>query len=361
MSDQLSVRCKKAFGNGGALNVDFVLSVASSRVLVVFGPSGAGKTTLLRCLAGLDPIDSGRITFGSEVWEDADRRIRVAPQKRSLGYVSQDFALFPHMSIADNIAFGLPRNGQAASRVDEILSRMEIAELRTRRPSQISGGQQQRVALGRALVRKPRLLLLDEPFASLDRPIRQRLLRFCSRLFGELPGAAVLVTHDWEEALTLGDELLVLSEGRVLQQGAPDVVFSRPSELEVASAVGVETIVRGRVVRQVNQLVEVDVGRTSLWALGGAQTRGEYYCCVRASDVVLEVGGAERSSARNHLPGVVSQVSPQGELYRIEVDVGFVIAALVTGASRLEMGLEPGRPVRAVVKAPAIHLIEAPA
>jgi molybdate transport system ATP-binding protein len=181
-------------------------------ITVLFGPSGCGKTTVLRCLAGLERPEHGRIIFGDDVWFDSDTKTHLSPQKRGIGLVFQDYALFPHLSVAENIAYGLDAlpKPERQTRVDEIIQRFGLDEQRHRRPRQISGGQQQRVALARALVTQPRLLLLDEPLSALDTGLRNELREDLRIQLKTLDIPVVLVTHDQAEAELLGAQIIMM-------------------------------------------------------------------------------------------------------------------------------------------------------
>src|SRR5438552_11070092 len=211
MSPELSAEFERCFPRGPLIRVKVKVPTDAFSITVLFGPSGSGKTTVLRCLAGLDRPDRGHIRFEGETWFDAARGIFLSPQRRGIGYLSQEYALFPHLTVARNIAFGLgdldasPRQ----QHVHKMLGLLGLAGLESRWPRQLSGGEQQRVALARALVRQPRLLLLDEPLAALDAPTREHLRRELRRLLAELQVPTVLVAHDRIEALALGDTVVL--------------------------------------------------------------------------------------------------------------------------------------------------------
>jgi molybdate transport system ATP-binding protein len=183
------------------------------QVTVLFGPSGSGKTTVLRCIAGLESLTAGRIQFKEQVWADVSGRIHLPPQRRSVGYLFQDYALFPHLSVRENIGFGIAKalKMEWNSSVMEIAERMHVLDLLDRRPAELSGGEQQRVALARAVACGPELLLLDEPLSALDGPTRDRVREELARLLQKLRLPAIVVTHDWIDALRLGDSLVVMS------------------------------------------------------------------------------------------------------------------------------------------------------
>jgi molybdate transport system ATP-binding protein len=225
---------------------------AEQGITVLFGPSGSGKSLTLQCVAGLIRPDGGRIVVGERVVFDSENRVNLPPQQRRIGYVPQDYALFPHMTVAGNVGFGLdgwPR-GKARQAVQEMLALMDLDELAMRPPGELSGGQQQRIALARALVRRPEALLLDEPFAALDAPIRAQLRQLVRNLQRRFRLPTLFVTHDLSEASFVADQIAILDGGRVRQVGLPNEVLMRPADLRVARAVGVKNVLAGRVVEQ---------------------------------------------------------------------------------------------------------------
>ena len=251
----------------------FTAPLRPPSVTVLFGPSGAGKTTVLRAVAGLDRPDAGHVRFAGEPWFDAAAGIDQPPRRRGAGVVFQEPALFPHLSVEANVGYGLfrlPRAARAA-RIREAAGRVGVEALLARRPAALSGGQRQRVALARALAPSPRLLLLDEPLASLDAPSREELRRDLRGVLASAGIPALLVTHDREEALALGDWLVVLAEGGVRQAGPVDEVFSRPADALVARAVGAENVLAAEVRGEDGGLVTVAVGGALLTAVRGAE------------------------------------------------------------------------------------------
>jgi molybdate transport system ATP-binding protein len=205
--------------------MDVTLPLEAGTITALTGPSGAGKTTLLRLIAGLIRPQEGRITVDGKVWLDTEQRIFVPPQVRKAGIVFQDYALFPHLTVRQNIAFGLDK-GDDPARVDELLQAVELTQLANQKPHQLSGGQQQRVALARALVRRPRLLLLDEPLSALDRSMRQRLQDFILKLHQQYALTILLVTHDLAEIFRLADRVVELENGKITRMGTPEAVFA---------------------------------------------------------------------------------------------------------------------------------------
>jgi molybdate transport system ATP-binding protein len=240
MERALTFEIVRRFRRGPRIAARAAWPLALDRITVLFGPSGAGKTTILRALAGLDRPDAGAIAFDGETWFDAARGIHVRPQARRVGYVFQEGALFPHLSVARNVAFGLgglPR-AERQARVEELAARLGIGDLLRRRPAELSGGQRQRVALARALAPGPRLLLLDEPLSALDGPARAALRDELRGLVERAEVPAVLVTHDRAEARALGHRLAVLVDGAIRQVGPVEQVFAAPADAEVARVVG---------------------------------------------------------------------------------------------------------------------------
>jgi molybdate transport system ATP-binding protein len=359
MSDALTADFERQFPGGPLIRAQLHVPIEVRGVTVLFGPSGGGKTTILRCLAGLDRPGRGTIRFGTETWFDAQRSICLPPQKRGIGYLIQEYALFPHLTVAENLGYGL--RGLERNEKRKLIAQMAdlagLAGMEKRFPRQLSGGQQQRLALARALACRPRLLLLDEPLSALDGPTRAKLRRELYRLFAQLHVPVVLVTHDQEEALLLGDWMVIVEEGRIAQTGPILDVFSRPTSLSIARQVGFDTIVPGQVLAIDDGLATVAAGTAKLTAVASNGTLGDCYVCIRAEDVILQVGSLTASSARNRLAGRVVEIIRAGPMVQVWLDCGFALAALITQQSRNELDLREGSLVTALLKAPAIHLI----
>lgn len=359
MERALSFDVTRRFQRGPVIAARATWPLTSAPITVLFGPSGSGKTTVLRALAGLERPDCGSITFGEETWFDSTKGVFATPQARGIGFLFQDYALFPHLTVAANIGFGLRRHVRARreARVAELVHRLGIAELVHRRPGTLSGGQRQRVALARALAPYPRLLLLDEPLSALDAPTRESL-RGELRYWLENSGVpAIVVTHDRIEALALGDRMVVLMDGRVRQIGPVHEVFSAPVDAEVAQVVGTENVFLSRLVRREHGLVIVSAGAAELVAVDPGGAEGEVYACVRAEDIVLEAPDGHDSSAQNRLAGVVVARRDEGPLARITVACGVQLVVLVTRASAERLALVAGKQVSAAIKAPSVHLV----
>jgi molybdate transport system ATP-binding protein len=230
---------ERHFDGGPTIHVALQRPVASFSVTALVGPSGCGKTTVLRCLAGLDVPRCGRISFGDDVWFDGHAKSFERPQQRGIGYLSQEYALFPHLTVFENVAFGLARmeKGPARQRIANLVSMLQLAGLEDRYPHELSGGQQQRVALARTVAPRPRLLLLDEPLSALDATTRSQLRQELRRMLAEWSIPTIVVTHDPAEVVALADEVIVLLDGRVRQHGPVAEVFSNPADADVARIV----------------------------------------------------------------------------------------------------------------------------
>jgi molybdate transport system ATP-binding protein len=353
MAATLTAECRTALPGGFRLDAALSLPIEQAPVTVLFGPSGAGKTTLLRLLAGLQRPDPGKIVFRDRVWCDTARGIWLEPQQRRAGLVFQHYALFPHLTVARNVAFAA--KGQVAARMME---RFGIGGLAGRLPRAISGGEQQRVALARALAASPDLLLLDEPLSALDAAARIRTRR---ELRGLLAGAGVpsiVVTHDRTEAIALADWIAVMVEGRILQTGPVREVFARPASAQVAEAVGVENILPAEIVSRTAGLLRLRVGSATIECLDGSES-GPVLASIRAEDVALTRDPARASTQRNRLIGMVRAISIEGALARVEMDCGFPLVALVTAQSAADLSLLPGESLAAIVKTTSVHLIAA--
>jgi len=333
----------------------------SARVTAVFGPSGAGKTSLLDVVAGLRRAASAMIQLDDEVLTDTDRGVFVPPSRRRLGYVPQDLALFPHLSVRQNLLYGRKPETKANSlfTFERVIEVLEIEPLIHRGIERLSGGEKQRVALARALLSSPRLLLLDEPLASLDAKLKARVLPFLTRIRDEFRVPMLYVTHDRAETLALADEIVVMIEGKAVQAGPVQDVFSRPASLAVAGLFTVETVKPGRIIKSEGGLVSVAVGTATVAAAETGVPNGtrDVFVCIRAEDVILLKGADTSSSARNHLSATVQSIAREGPFIRIDLDCGFPLAALLTRQACEELTLNTGDRVIALVKAPHVHLI----
>ena len=359
MAAEVAIDIWKTFPGRAPITAALNYPLEQATALVLFGPSGSGKTTVLRCIAGLEWPERGSIRFISRTWLDTNTGVTVAPQHRQIGYMAQDYALFPSHTVAGNIAYGLGALAapQRKKRVDEMLDLFQLRGFESAKPRELSGGQQQRVALARAVAPRPQLLLLDEPLSALDVPTRLQLRGELRTLLKRLALPSIIVTHDWAETLSLGDVVAVMGEGRVLQVGRPQDVFCRPANAAVAQIVGVETVIEGHVVEELNGLSTVRVNGTLLKGLGSYEIGSPVFVCIRAEDVVLEQAGTGLTSARNHLNAKISEIVDHGVMVHVKIDCGFPLVAMVTRGAREELHLEPGAPIVVAIKAGAVHLV----
>jgi molybdate transport system ATP-binding protein len=339
----------------GDLAINVELEIATGELVVLLGPNGAGKTSLLRALAGLLPLEDGSVALDGEVLEAPGAGVRVPPERRPIGFVFQDYLLFPHMTVLENVAFGLRARG--ASRTDgrrvgaAWLERMDLARFASARPGALSGGQAQKVALARALVMRPRLLLLDEPLAALDAGTRLEMRRELVRELKEFEGTRLLVTHDPLEAMTLGDRLVVLEEGRVVQSGTPRELRERPRSDYVAGLVGLN-LFRGSAAGGTVILN----GGAELVAPGTGT--GDVYAAVHPRAVALYKSKPE-GSPRNVWQGTIAGLDLEGDRARVTVSGPVRVVAEVTRDAASDLRLTQGQLVWASIKATEIEVYPA--
>ncbi|TGS11844.1 ABC transporter ATP-binding protein [Mesorhizobium sp. M2E.F.Ca.ET.209.01.1.1] len=327
----------RSFGAHKALD-DVSIDFADGGFYALLGPSGSGKTTLLRQIAGFDFPDSGRIAIGGESVE------RVPVEKRRIGMVFQNYALFPNMSVADNIAFGLSVRGEPkatiATEVQRALDLVQLGKLGGRKPHQLSGGQRQRVALARAIVTKPRVLLLDEPLGALDKALRVDMQIELKRIQREIGITTIFVTHDQEEALTMSDRIGILRDGRLVQEGPPEEIYDRPQSEFAATFLGDANIFRGDAT---GSGIKLPDGTTIAASTGASVPAGaKASCAVRPERIRISTGAAKPDPAdANMLTGQVSKriFAGNNSTYFVERD-GQTLKVIVqnTGAERLAEG-----------------------
>ncbi len=320
------------------------LEVGEEAVALV-GPTGAGKTTLLRAIAGLLRPERGRIAVGGETWFDSEAGIDLPPEARSVGLVFQDYALFPHLSVEDNVRFG------ARAPVEETLERLGIRELAHERPRSLSGGERQRVAVARALAREPKVLLLDEPLAALDATTRAGVRSYLRGLLRELGLPTLLVTHDYADAVALSGRVGVLVEGSLVQLGTPKELLTAPATPFVADLVG-GNLLFGRATGRGDGLTEIELDDGTR-VLSTDEGLGEVAVLVYPWEITLARAAGDDSS-RNHVHGVVEELVPLAN--RVRVRVG-PLTAEVTAASAEGLGLRVGQPVVASFKATGARVL----
>ncbi len=339
----------KRFGAFVALQ-DVSLHIPTGELVALLGPSGCGKTTLLRIIAGMETADSGRVLFAGE------EATHVHARDRNVGFVFQHYALFRHMSVFENVAFGLrvkprrlrPDEAEIRRRVGELLKLVQLDWLADRYPSQLSGGQRQRIALARALAVEPRVLLLDEPFGALDTKVRKELRRWLRRLHDEMHISSVFVTHDQEEALEVADRVVVMNQGRIEQIGSPDEVYTNPASPFVYQFLGNVNVFHSRM-----HGAWADVGREQT----GAATTAGATAYVRPHDIEVEhhpvVGSLEATVQEVHAIGPVVRVELAHASELIEVELTRERANALALAKGQQVWLKP-RELRVFAAAPAV-------
>jgi molybdate transport system ATP-binding protein len=322
----------------GPLDLDMELTIDEGEVVALLGPNGAGKTTLIRAVAGLVPFNSGRVTLDGKVLEDTATGLYVPTERRPIGFVFQDYLLFPHLSVLDNVGFGLRSRGMsrasAAEKAGEWLDRVGLRAYGRAKPAELSGGQRQRVALARALAPDPRLLLLDEPLAALDVTTRAEVRRDLKRHLASFRGIRLVVTHDPLEAVALADRLIVIEQGRLVQTGTPAEVTERPRSQYVADLVGVN-LFRGTADHGSVRLLD---GQAV--AAAGAES-GEVFAVIHPRAVALHKSRPE-GSPRNVWPGRASHIELMGNRVRVRIDGEVPLVAEVTPSALKELDLVEG-------------------
>jgi molybdate transport system ATP-binding protein len=310
-------------------------------------------------LTGLEQPDRGFIRWRADAWFDAARRLSLPPQHRKVGYLAQDYALFPHLTVAHNVGYGLSKctAGQRGRRVGELLNLLGLGGLEHRYPRQLSGGQQQRVALARAVANRPQLLLLDEPLSALDVPARELLRLELRHWLAAMSVPTLLVTHDRRETLALADTVVLMDQGTVRQSGPAQDVFARPSSVAAARIVGVENILAGEVACISKGFAKVKVWATHLAALTENVQAGKVFLSIRAEDVSLDWGGELRGDTPNRLAARITAIALEGPTVQVMLDCGFPLIAVVMRQTWDELHLQPGDSVIAAIKVPAVHLI----
>lgn len=354
----LSVDILYCFPKGGRLSARLSISEDIFGITVILGPSGSGKSTFLHCLAGVQKPDSGHVKYGKTTCFDSEKNINLPAQDRPSGLLFQNAPLFPHLSVSKNISYGLKGRSTSALKTiaGEWCEHFGLQGKAERYLNELSGGERQRVALAQTLAPQPLLLLLDEPLSALDPATRAEIRKKLKSWMVSHKRSALIVTHDLEEALALGDHLVIMSEGRILQHGDPLEIFSRPGRPEVAKIVGVENLLPGTVLNVEEGLVRLMVGKTVLSALGSGLPNQSCFVAIRAEEVILERGEARESSALNHLSGQVQEIVPYGSQVGIVMDCGFLLTARITARSKEKLGLVAGAEITAVIKASAIQV-----
>jgi len=337
-------------------DLDLSFAVQPKETLVIIGPSGAGKTTILGQISGLLSPDEGRIAVGDRVLYDSSQRINVPPERRHLGYVLQDYALFPHLTVRQNVSYGMSARRVPADtiqhRADEVMEMLGISALAELKPGRISGGERQRVALARAIAVGGEVLLLDEPLAALDAQTRQSARGDLRRIIHSVGAAAVFVTHDYVDALAFGDTICVMDRGRVVQMGTQQDLLLRPKARFVAEFMGVNFLEGIAEPPDDSGVSVVRINGVELRTV--AQEPGEVFLAFSPVDVALSPEPPS-SSALNVLEGRVTAILQLGGRMRIDLDAGIPLVAELTPESVARLNLGIGSKTYASFKATAIE------
>ncbi len=345
----------------GDFSLDVSLEISSGSTLVLVGESGSGKTTALRLLAGLLDPDSGRVAWNDDTWYDGRGAVATPSWRRPIGYVAQDYSLFPHLTAFENVAFGLPSQrgsgGERRARVSMELERFGISSLAKQKPHQLSGGQQQRVALARALILNPSVLLLDEPLTALDLTTRRATRMELRGILRTLTCATLFVTHSPLEAMVFGDRIAVLEKGRVIQAGSRDDLLRRPRSAFIAEFMGVNLFQGTIIFRDGHGLARLSTAAGELSVVDPGDLESEVFVSVSPREITLH---RERpgGSAQNVFRGIVSEIIPEpphGERVRVAINARPPLVAEVTRAAVDALQLQEGSEVYAAFKATGLE------
>ena len=336
---------------GDFLLKDITFEVKQGEYYIILGPTGAGKTVLLESIAGLYPVKKG------EIWLNGKEITNLEPEKRGIGVVYQDYVLFPHLSVKENIAFGLRLRGQPREEIEAtigwLVELLNISHLLERKPDTLSGGESQKVALARALSVKPKVLLLDEPLSALDPETREDIQHELRRIHERLNMTVIQVTHDFEEAVALGDRIAVIGEGRIMQVGTSEQIFRQPNSEFVARFAMSRNIFSGEVHDGDEECAVINVGGMKIAV--ASELRGKFHASIRPEDILISTEPL-KSSARNCLHGAISRVDNRGATFLLTVTVPPDFICLVTRRSFEEMELGEGKEVYLTFKASAVHV-----
>jgi molybdate transport system ATP-binding protein len=358
------VRASRRNKNSAPFVLDVSVEVPVG-ITILFGPSGAGKSTLLDCTAGLVRPEEGRIALGEKILFDTETRVDLPPQRRRMGYLFQSAALFPHMSVEENVAYGLdqlPANVRH-EQVREILKAFRVEGLRTRKPGEISGGEAQRVALARSLVTEPRTLLLDEPLTGLDAELKSSIVDDLRAWNASKRIPILYVTHSREEVDALGERVIALENGHVVSSGTPMDVLDAPRRKRLAQAAGFENLLPGTVVdlREADGVMRVRLGETACEIevpLGYAAVGTRVRVAIRAGDILLATEQPRGLSARNVMQGKITSLERRGTMVIVRVDCGVTFLAHVTPGAVRSLELTAGRKVWLVLKTHSCHVVD---
>ena len=359
---RLAVRIAHRLSNSFALEAEFE---APAGFTMILGPSGGGKTTILNCIAGFARPDAGRITLGARALFDSDARIDMPVAERRLGYVFQTLALFPHLTVAQNVEYGIAKMPAAErrARMMAMLESFRIAHLIASKPGEISGGERQRTALARSLVTNPAALMLDEPLAALDNATKSKILDDLRAWNAAHEIPILYVTHSPAEAFALGERVVVLEAGRILAQGMPQEVLAAPRHETIAQVVGFENVfdatVRSIAEAQGTMLCQLDGSTTQLEVpLGHAEPGERLRIAIRAGDIILATDRPQGLSARNSFQGRVLSIRREGVRVVVMIEAGATFEVHLTPGAIEALLIEAGKQIWLVIKTYSCNLVE---
>ena len=325
---------------------DINLDVNGGEYFVILGPTGAGKTILLETIAGIYHPERGRIFI--------QRRdiTNILPQERNIGMVYQDYMLFPHLTVKENVCFGLRKKEFFGEKIKKIISLFGISHLLSRYPDTLSGGEKQRVAIARALMAEPEVLLLDEPLSALDIQTGERFREELKKIHSTIRTTTIHVTHSFEEAFFLGDRIALMNKGRIVQVGEPEEVFQKPNSEFTAGFLGVENLFQGESTVN-NGIAEVDINGIKI--VSAAPKSGSRYLSIRPENILVSREKIE-SSARNSFRGRIENIREMGAIMKITVNIGIPFVVILTRRSFEDLGLAEGSSAYITFKASAVHI-----
>jgi molybdate transport system ATP-binding protein len=359
----LQVKVVRRSSIASPFTLDVALEVPSG-ITILFGPSGAGKSTLLDCIAGLLRPDAGRIVVGEDTLFDSEKRVDLSPQRRRTAYVFQSLALFPKMTVEENVAYGIANvpEEERFARISELLQAFRVEKLRARKPEEISGGEKQRVALARSLVTLPRVLLLDEPLTGLDAELKASIVDDLRAWNAAQKIPILYVTHSRDEVEALGERVVVLDHGRIVSEGDPHEVLGAPRSKRLALAVGFENLLDATVLdlRETDGVMRVRLADSASEIevpLGYAAPNDRVKIAIRAGDILLSTERPAGLSARNILEGKLVSLEQRGTVIVARVEAGVTFTVHVTPSASRALELSADKPVWIVLKTHSCHLV----